>query len=91
VAAINARTVAPIVAFGATWAVRKAMTSVYKSRTGHQPPQPDDPEVSLGKILVWTVATSVVSAAVEVVIIRVVQNLGDAAADQEITSGAPSA
>lgn len=86
-AAVSARTVAPLVALGATWAVRKVMTSAYKSRTGHEPPQSDDPEVTLGKILAWAIATSVVSAAVEVIIIRVVENLGDHTADQAITSG----
>ena len=86
-AAVSARAIAPLVALGATWAVRKAMTTAYKSRTGHLPPQSDDPEVPLGKILVWTVASAVVSAAVEVVIIRVVENLGDDSDTQAITSG----
>lgn len=86
-AAVSARTVAPLVALGATWAVRKVMTAAYKSRTGHEPPQSDDPEVALVKILMWTISTSVVSAAVEVIIIRVVENLGDHSADQAITPG----
>jgi len=66
------------------------MTSAYKSRTGHQPPGSGDPEVPLGKILVWAIATSVVSAAVEVIIIRVVENIGENSADQAITSGTSS-
>jgi hypothetical protein len=87
VAAISARTVAPLVALGATWAVRKVMTTAYTSRTGHEPPQSDDPEVPLVKILMWAVSTSVVSAAVEVIIIRVVASLDDDSTDYAITSG----
>ena len=83
---VSARTVAPLVALGATWAVRKVMTSAYKARTGHLPPPTDDPEVALGKILVWTMTTAVVSAAVEVIIIRVVEGFDSGAADRAIGS-----
>ena len=75
--AFPSQVVAPLAAMGATWAVRKAMSSAYARRTGHLPPQADDMEVSLGKVLLWSVATAAVSVTVEVVIIRVVSRFSD--------------
>lgn len=67
---MNARTWAPIVALGATWAVRKAMSTAYSRRTGHAPPTADDTEVSLTRALGWAVTTAVISVAIEVVVTR---------------------
>lgn len=70
-ARVNASIIAPIAAFGATWAARKIMTTVYQKRTGHLPPAADDPEVSLRRVILWSIATAMVSAAIEVVIVRI--------------------
>lgn len=70
-ARVNASIVAPMAAFGATWAARKIMTVVYEKRTGHLPPAADDPEVSLRRVILWSIATAMVSAAIEVVIVRI--------------------
>lgn len=67
---MNARTWAPLIALGATWAVRKGMSSAYSRRTGHEPPTPEDTEVSLARALGWAVTTAVISVAIEVVVTR---------------------
>lgn len=82
---LSARTVAPLAAMGATWAARKAMSSVYSRRTGHYPPTPDDREVSIISVLGWAVATAVVAATIEVVITRVASNY--AATHEQLESG----
>ena len=58
--ALTARTIAPLAAMGATWAVRRGLASAYAQRTGHVPPQADDTEVSLSSVLLWAVTTEVV-------------------------------
>lgn len=72
---MNARTWAPLVAIGATWAVRKAMSTAYARRTGHAPPMPDDTEVSLARALGWAVTTAVISVTIEVVVTRAAAQL----------------
>lgn len=61
---------APLVAIGATWALRRAMNLGYKSLTGHAPPRPDDPSLSWARVLIWTAATASAAAVVEVAILR---------------------
>lgn len=73
-AGVNARVIAPLAAFGATWAVRRAMASAYARRTGHAPPLAEDPETSLRSVILWSVATAMASAAIEVVITRIAVN-----------------
>ncbi len=80
---LTARTVAPLAAMGATWAVRKGLSSAYARRTGHVPPQADDTEVSLSSVLLWAVATAVISVTIEVVITRYAARYSDA---HELTS-----
>ena len=77
VAVLNARTLAPLIAMGATWGARKGMSTAYAKRTGHAPPTADDPEVSLTRALGWALATAVVSVAIEVVITRVAAQYTD--------------
>lgn len=81
--AVTARTIAPIVAMGATWAVRKGLSSAYARRTGHVPPQADDTETSLASALAWAIATAAVSVTIEVVITRYAARYSDA---QELTA-----
>lgn len=76
--ALTARTVAPLAAMGATWAVRKGLSSAYARRTGHVPPQADDTEVSLSSVLLWAVTTAAISVTIEVVITRYAARYSDA-------------
>lgn len=83
---ISARTLAPLAALGATWAARKAMSTVYARRTGHAPPMADDREVSFASVLGWTIATAVVAATIEVVITRAASNYAATHEDFETSS-----
>ena len=69
-ARINASIIAPVAAFGATWAARKLMTFTYSKRTGHLPPAAENPEDSLRKAILWSVGTAIVGATIEVLVIR---------------------
>lgn len=62
--------VAPIAALGATWAARKALNVAYEKISGHVPPAADDPAVSFGRALIWTVISAGTAAVVEMVIFR---------------------
>ncbi|MFA7267293.1 MAG: DUF4235 domain-containing protein [Candidatus Nanopelagicales bacterium] len=76
--ALTARTIAPLAAMGATWAVRRGLASAYAQRTGHVPPQADDTEVSLSSVLLWAVTTAAISVTIEVVITRYAARYSDA-------------
>jgi hypothetical protein len=68
--------VAPLVAVGATFVVRKALEASYRGITGRQVPAPRDPNVAWGQALVWAMATAAVAAAVEVAVYRGVNQAG---------------
>lgn len=61
---------APLVAIGATWALRRAMNLGYKAVTGSPAPKPDDPTLSWARAFVWAAATASAAAVVEVAIFR---------------------
>lgn len=61
---------APIIAIGATWAVRKAMEKSYSGLTGNPPPRANDPDQGLTRVLLWATATAAAIAIVDVVISR---------------------
>lgn len=61
---------APIAAIGATWAVRKALDSGYRSVTGHTAPSPQDTHVKLASALMWAAITAASAAVVEVAVFR---------------------
>ncbi|MEI6622665.1 MAG: DUF4235 domain-containing protein [Actinomycetes bacterium] len=90
-ARINASIIAPVAAFGATWAARKIMTFTYSKRTGHLPPAPENPEDSLRKAILWAVGTAIVGATIEVVVIRLANSydygLGRSQDTAELTDG----
>lgn len=77
----SVRLVAPLVAFGATMAMRKFMESTYKKTAGEPVPRPNDLRVSLTRTLTWSVATAVVMTLVEVVIVRGIDRAGAKPAD----------
>ena len=67
---------APIVAIGATWAVRKIMGKSYSGLTGNPPPRANDPNQHLMKVLLWATATAAAIAVVDVVISRTMHKEG---------------
>ncbi len=68
--------VAPLVAVGATFVVRKVLESSYRGVTGRPVPAPRDPNVAWGQALVWAMATAAVAAAVEVAVYRGINQAG---------------
>jgi len=72
----SVRLVAPVIAFGATMAMRKLMERTYKKTAGQPVPHPHDLRVSLTRTLTWSVATAVVMTLVEVVIVRGIDRAG---------------
>lgn len=62
--------IAPLVAIGATWAVRKALDTGYRSVTGRNAPNSQDIQVKLGSALTWAAITSASAAVVEVAVFR---------------------
>jgi hypothetical protein len=62
--------VGPLLAFGATFVVRKALTSGYRRFTGKSAPNPQERGTPLMTVLVWTAATSAATALVEVLVYR---------------------
>ncbi|MDP3971881.1 MAG: DUF4235 domain-containing protein [Candidatus Nanopelagicales bacterium] len=72
------RIIAPIISMGATFLARKGLTYVYKTRTGHEPPQAEDRDVSLIRVIGWAATTAVVSAVIEVTITRIASSCDSA-------------
>jgi hypothetical protein len=68
--------VAPLVAVGATFVVRKVLEASYRGITGREVPAPRDPSVAWGQALAWAMATAAVAAAVEVAVYRGVNQAG---------------
>jgi ABC-type Fe3+ transport system permease subunit len=62
--------VTPFVVFGATWAVRRVLNSIYAQVTGRQPPTARDPGVALRRALLWAAVTAAAGAVTEVVVYR---------------------
>lgn len=71
-----AHIVAPLAAIGATFLVRKTLDRGYSSITGHRSPDARDPSVSLRQALLWTAATAVTAALVEVAVYRLANQWG---------------
>ena len=71
-----AHLIAPVAAIGATFLVRKALDRGYRSVTGHRAPEARDPGVSLRQALLWTAATAVTAALVEVAVYRLANQWG---------------
>ncbi len=61
---------APIIAIGATWAVRKVLERAYTSATGGQPPRASDPDASMRRVILWAMATAAAIAVVNVAVDR---------------------
>jgi hypothetical protein len=61
---------APLIALGATWAVREALEFGYRKITGHEPPHASDPTQRMSRIILWAATTAAAMAVVSVVIDR---------------------
>lgn len=71
-----AHLLAPIAAVAATFMVRKVLDRGYRTVTGSRAPEARDPGVSLGRALMWTAATAVTAALVEVAVYRLANQWG---------------
>lgn len=72
---------APILAVGATMALRKIMNGGYRQFTGHRPPDPNAPGTPVMKAMLWAVTTAAAAALVEVAIYRLTAEPDNASAD----------
>jgi hypothetical protein len=61
---------APLIALGATWAVREMLEFGYRKVTGHAPPHANDPTQRMSRIILWAATTAAAVAVVSVVIDR---------------------
>ncbi len=71
-----ARVAAPLAAFVATMIVRRVLDARYRSATSGPVPDPKDLSVTLVRALAWAALTSVVTAAVEVTVVRAIDRAG---------------
>ncbi len=62
--------VAPVVAIGATFVVRKVLEVGYTRATGSAPPRANDRDQSMGRVLLWAVATAAAIAMVNLAVDR---------------------
>lgn len=62
--------VAPLMTFGATYLVRKAITIGYQRMTGKAAPDPHERRTPIGTAFVWAAATAAATALVEVAVYR---------------------
>jgi len=70
-ASTTSKIVAPVLALGTAWLVRKALDSAYTRTTGTTPPRATDRDQSLRRVLLWATATAAVLAVVNVAIDRI--------------------
>ena len=69
-APMGAKIAAPLIALGATWAVREVLERVYTKVTGNKPPHASDPDQRMVAILIWAATTAAAVAVVGVAIDR---------------------
>ncbi|MDH3958825.1 MAG: hypothetical protein OEV20_06180 [Actinomycetota bacterium] len=68
---VMARTAAPLITLGATWAVRKLMMKAYESATGHPAPVVYSSEASTVAKIVWAATMAATIASIEIVVWKV--------------------
>lgn len=62
--------VGSLAAMGSAMAARSLLRMAYRKATGAEPPSADDPRVSFGLALRWTLMTAVTAAVIELVVHR---------------------
>lgn len=65
---MNPRLLIPLVSAGAAWATRKGLNAAYASRHEGIVPTRDDTQVPFRRVLMWSIATAVVVALVDVAV-----------------------
>jgi hypothetical protein len=65
---VNPRLLTPLVSAGAAWATRKGLNAAYAHRHEGGVPTKDDTQVPFRRVLMWSLATAVVVALVDVAI-----------------------
>jgi hypothetical protein len=65
---VNPRLLIPLVSAGAAWATRKGLNAAYASRHEGIVPTRDDTQVPFRRVLMWSIATAVVVALVDVAV-----------------------
>ncbi len=61
---------APLIAMGGIWVARKVLSGGYEMATGNQPPQPEDLDAPMGRVIVFAAGAAVVAAVVNTVVTR---------------------
>lgn len=69
-----ARAAAPLITMGATWAVRRAMISVYESRTGKPAPLMASRNGSVLTRVLWAASLAAVMTLVETLVVRALED-----------------
>lgn len=69
--------VAPVAAIVVTMLVRKALNSGYEKATGRVAPLPRDPRIPFMRALGWTVAITTTAAVAELVVYRLINQMGE--------------
>jgi len=70
----------------ATWATRKGLNNAYQKRTGKNPPNAADDNVSIGRIILWAAITAAVVATVDVLINRTLRAVDDVITERETST-----
>lgn len=55
----GSKVVTAVVGFAVAFATRKLIHFAWKSITGREPPEPEDPQVGLGEAIAWVALTAV--------------------------------
>jgi hypothetical protein len=64
--------VGSLAAMGASMAAKSVLKLAYRKATGAEPPAVDDPRVTFGRALRWTLITAATAAVIELVVQRAV-------------------
>jgi len=68
----TARALAPVISMGATWAARKAMITVYESKTGRPAPLVRSRQAPVLEKVLWAATMSALIVLIEAVVWKVV-------------------
>lgn len=67
---------APILAAGTVFLAGKIIQRGYEAATGSEPPQPDDPEAPMRRVIFYAVASAAASAVINAAVTRMVAKAG---------------
>lgn len=78
------RLLGPVLTLVATWSTKKGLASIYRKKTGSNPPGTNDAQASLIRIIGWAALSAVVLTAVDVLISRTLSAVDQAVAEKRI-------